>query len=114
MRLTRYEVSHQVPSCQMLGYKESMAARKLKNIAGTETDFVLEIETQEFDQRQAELERLYMGKVVMFKGTQLFGPFETIDAAIREGMKLFGDVPFLIRRVGAPPLSKASLAFHLG
>jgi len=91
-----------------------MAARRLKNIAGTETDFVLEVETQEFERRQAELQRLYPGKVVMFRGTQLFGPFDTVDVAIHEARKLFGPLPCLIRRVEAAPLSKASLAFHLG
>lgn len=91
-----------------------MALRRLKNIAGTETDFVLEVETQEFERRQAELQHQYPGKVVMFRGTQLFGPFESVDVAIREARKLFGCVPCLIRRVDAPSLSKASQAFHLG
>ncbi len=91
-----------------------MAVRRLKNIAGTETDFVLEVETQEFEKRLVELQSRFPGKVVMFKGTQLFGPFDTVDAAIREARKLFGTVPCLIRRVDAPPLSKASLTFHLG
>ncbi|MBV8357525.1 MAG: hypothetical protein JO189_06255 [Deltaproteobacteria bacterium] len=91
-----------------------MAFRRLKNIVGTETEFVLEVETQEFDKRHAELQRRFPGKVVMFKGTQLFGPFDTIDAAIREARKLFGTAPCLIRRVDAPPLSKTALTFHLG
>jgi hypothetical protein len=91
-----------------------MPIKRIKNIAGTETDFVLEVETQEFEKRQAELQARYPGKVVMFKGTQLFGPFDTIDAAIREARKLFGSTPCLIRAVDALPLSKASLAFHLG
>ena len=88
--------------------------RKLKNLAGTETDFVLEVETHEFEKRQAELQGRFPGKVVIFKGTQLFGPFDTVEAAIREARKLFGTVPCLIRRVDAPPLSEASLTFHLG
>jgi hypothetical protein len=91
-----------------------MPVRRLKNIAGTETDLVLEVETQEFEKRQAELEQQYAGKVVILKGTQVIGPFDTIDQAIREALKLFGSVACLIRRVGEPPLSKASLTIHLG
>ena len=91
-----------------------MAVRRLKNIAGTETDFVLEVETQEFDRRQAELKGRYPGKVVIFKGTQLVGPFDSMDEAIRQANSLFGSVPCLIRRVDAPPLSQASLAFRVG
>ncbi len=91
-----------------------MPIKRVKNIAGTETDFVLEVETKEFERRQAELQHRYPRKVVMFRGTQLFGPYDTVDAAIREAKALFGTVPCLIRRVDAPPLSQASLAFRLG
>jgi hypothetical protein len=91
-----------------------MAIKKLKNIAGDETDLVLEIETQEFERRQAELQRQYPGKVVIFRGTRLIGAFDSMDAAVREAMTRFGSAPCLIRRVGAPPLSKASLTVRLG
>ena len=91
-----------------------MAVRKLKNIAGTETDFVLEVETQEFERRKAELQGQYPGKVVIFKGSQLLGPYDTMDAAIRAARGLFGSVPCLIRRVDDPPLSRASLPLRVG
>jgi hypothetical protein len=91
-----------------------MAVRKLKNLAGSETDFVLEVETQEFDRQQAELQRLYPGKVVIFRGTRFIGAFDSMDQAIREAISRFGNAPCLIRRVDAPPLSQASLAVRLG
>ncbi|HJU10583.1 MAG TPA: hypothetical protein VJ728_06890, partial [Candidatus Binataceae bacterium] len=82
-----------------------MAFRKLKNIIGTETEFVLEVETQEFERRRAELERQYPGKVVIFHGPRFIGAFDSMDAAIRAAKAQFGTSPCLIRRVNEPPLS---------
>jgi hypothetical protein len=82
--------------------------RSCKNIAGTETDFVLEVETPEFEKRQADLQRQYPGKVVIFQGTRLVGAFDSVDEAISR----FGDTSCLIRRVDAPPLSKACLTLR--
>jgi hypothetical protein len=48
--------------------------RRLKKIAGTETAVVLEVETQEFEERQAELKSRFPGKVVMFKGRSCLDP----------------------------------------
>jgi hypothetical protein len=96
-----------------LRYKRIMAVRRLKNIAGTETEFVLEVETEEFERRQAELKKKFPGKIVIFRGKRLAGAFDTMDEAIREAEASFGTVPCLIRRVDAPPLSRASFAFRL-
>jgi hypothetical protein len=91
-----------------------MTTKKFTNIAGTETDYVLEVENQEFDRRQAELQRQYPGKVVIFRGTRLIGPFDTMDEAIREADSRFDNGPCLIKRVDAQPLSNASLSLRVG
>jgi hypothetical protein len=96
----------------MPGYKVIIGVRRFKNIAGTETDFVLEVETQEFEKRQADLQRQYPGQVVIFRGARFVGAFDSMDEAIREAISRFGDAPCLIRRVDAPPLSKASLTLR--
>jgi hypothetical protein len=93
-------------------YKVIMGVLRFKNIAGTETDFVLEVETQEFEKRQADLQRKYPGKVVIFQDTRLVGAFDSMDEAIREAISRFGDTPCLIRRVDAPRLSRASLTLR--
>ena len=96
----------------MPGYKVIIGVRRFKNIAGTETDFVLEVETQEFEKRQAGLQRQYPGNAMIFRGARLVGVFDSVDEAICEAISRFGDTPCLIRRVDAPSLSKASLTLR--
>jgi hypothetical protein len=65
----------------------------------------LETEIRSYEEMQGELERLYLGKYVVFYGTKLIGTFDNFELAAREAVRLFGQGPFLIREVGAPPMS---------
>jgi hypothetical protein len=73
----------------------------------------LAIEIAAYEQRQAELERLYPGKFVVFKGHDLIGAWDTLNAAALEAAARFGRGPYLIRQVGAPrPTLPASVLFR--
>lgn len=73
----------------------------------------LAIEIAAYEQRQAELERLYPGKFVVFKGPDLIGAWDTLNAAAVEAAARFGRGPYLIRQVGAPrPTLPASVFFR--
>ena len=41
----------------------------------------------------------YPGKTILLKGSRLVGVFESDQAALKEGIRMFGREPFLIRRV---------------
>ena len=74
------------------------AAAELRQMA-------LETEIQAFEARKAELEKHYKGKFVVFHGRELIGAFDTLDAAAADAVRRFGRGPYLIRQVGAPPVS---------
>lgn len=65
----------------------------------------LAMEIAEFDRRKAELERHHMGKFVVIKDTELAGVWDTLDAAASAAVKRYGRGPYLIRQVGAQPVS---------
>ena len=50
------------------------------------------------DNAEKFLER-YLGKTILLKGSRLVGVFESDHAARKEGIRMFGVEPFLIRRV---------------
>ena len=50
------------------------------------------------DNAEKFLER-YLGKTILLKGSRLVGVFESDQAARKEGIRMFGREPFLIRRV---------------
>ena len=66
---------------------------------------VLVRELTAFEARRAELERDHFGEWVLFRGTELIGIFESLDSTADEAVRRFGRGPYLIRRVGAPPLT---------
>lgn len=62
----------------------------------------LRTEIRAFEARKTELEKTYMGKFVVFKGEELIGAWDTLDAAAQAAVLRFGRGPYLIRQVGAP------------
>lgn len=70
-------------------------------------------EIKAFETLRAELEKNHMGKFVVFKGNDFIGAWDTLDAAAIEAVARFGRGPYLIRQVGAPPLTMpASVLFR--
>ena len=52
----------------------------------------------------------YPGKIILLKGARLVGVFESDQAALKEGIRMFGREPFLIRRVERGTSFSRSLA----
>ncbi len=68
----------------------------------TDTMNPLDIEIQTYEKQLPELEKNYLGKFVVFKGSELVGAWDTLDAAAAAAVARFGRGPYLIRQVGAP------------
>ena len=62
---------------------------------------MLEKERQYFSENHAELLSRHLGKIVLVKGGELIGAFNTIEEALAEGARRFGLTPFLVREVSA-------------
>ena len=60
---------------------------------------VLEREYQVFKAHQSELLARGEGKFALIKGETIVDLFASYEDTLKEGLKRFGDVPFLIREV---------------
>lgn len=59
--------------------------------------------------------REHMGKWAVVRNSQLIGIFDSFEIAAAEAVRQFGSGPYLIRQIGAPPVSiPASLMYHVG
>ena len=56
------------------------------------------------DLRQS-LEADHMGKWVLIRNRELLSLFDSFEAAAEEAVKRFGRGPYLIRQIGAPPVT---------
>ncbi len=74
----------------------------------------LETELEYFNAHRTEWLQHYEGKVVLVKDTELRGVFDSENQAYEEGVKTFGNVPFLIKRVLREDLVEAIPALNLG
>jgi hypothetical protein len=52
-----------------------------------------------FEEHRAELLEHHKGKFVLIKGAELFGAFDTAEAAYAAGVGKFGNEPMFIRQV---------------
>ena len=63
---------------------------------------------------QAELESKHVGKWVLVKDEALVGVYDGFELAADDAVKRFGRGPYLIRQIGAPPVTlPASVMFNL-
>ncbi len=66
-----------------------------------------------YESMRGDLESKYMGKWVLMHNRQLIGVYDSFEAAAEIAVKEFGRGPYLIRQVGAPPLTlPASVMYH--
>jgi hypothetical protein len=72
----------------------------------------LEIEIRAYEARKPELELHHQGKWVVFHGEEFVGAFDTLDNAAGEAAQRFGRGPYLIRQVGAPPITLPASVFY--
>lgn len=59
----------------------------------------LEEEYQVFHRHRAELLARGEHKLVLIKGHEIVGVFASYEDALREGLRRFGNVPFLIKEI---------------
>ena len=85
-----------------------MAFEAFKNLSGTTTEFVLEVEERYFREHEKEFRTKYPGKAIVVRSTYFVGAFDTVEIAIREATERFGTVPCLIKEIDAGPLTKGS------
>ena len=81
----------------------------------TEFDDLLRVESAFYEQNREELLMKYPNRVLLIHGENVEGNFETMDAAITEGVRKFGSEPFLVRRSGEnePVLSAPALTLGI-
>lgn len=65
----------------------------------------LEREIATFEREREHLEREHLGKYALVHGDKLIDTYDDFETAADEGLKRFGDSPFLIRRVGEEKLT---------
>jgi len=58
-----------------------------------------------YDAMRADLEAKSLGRWVLVHDRELIGTYDSFDAAAKEAVHKFGRGPYLIRQVGAPPIS---------
>jgi hypothetical protein len=75
----------------------------MNSVVPTETDIRSEIEA--YTTMQQQLEEKHMGKWVVFHDRVLVDIYESFDAAAADAVRRFGRGPYLIRQVGAPPIT---------
>jgi hypothetical protein len=73
----------------------------------------LKDEIAAYDTMRPELEAKSLGKWVLIHNRELIGTYDSFDEAAKEAVHRFGRGPYLIRQVGAPPVSMpASVMYH--
>jgi hypothetical protein len=73
----------------------------------------LKDEIAAYDAMRADLEAKSLGKWVLVHDRKVIGTYDSFDIAAKEAVHRFGRGPYLIRQVGAPPISMpASVMYH--
>lgn len=75
---------------------------------------VLDTEISAYDAQRPELEASHMGKWVVIQERELIGIFESFEMAAENAVRMFGRGPYLIRQIGAPPVTlPASVMYNV-
>ena len=65
-----------------------------------------------YEKMKTDLEAKFMGKWVLIHDLKLIDNYESFELAAQDAVKKFGSGPYLIRQVGAPPITlPASVMF---
>ena len=74
---------------------------------------VLAREIARYESMRAELEKNHNGEWVLIHQEEMVGTYNSFEDAGRAAVRRFGRGPYLIRKVGAPPLTlPASVQFR--
>ena len=74
----------------------------------------LAMERAFFEQSLDDWLARYPEMFALVKGEELIGTFDTIENALTEGVRRFGNTPFLVRRIVAHAPVNLSPAYDLG
>jgi len=67
-----------------------------------------------YEAMEDSLKRDHIGKWAVVHHSKLVGIFDSFEIAAAEAVRQFGAGPYLIRQIGAPPVSiPASLMYHV-
>ncbi len=58
-----------------------------------------------YEKIKAELESKHTGKWVLFHDLELIAVYDSFESVAEDAVKRFGRGPYLIRQVGAPPIT---------
>jgi hypothetical protein len=73
----------------------------------------LKDEIAAYEAMRSDLEASHLGKFVIVHDRKLIGTYDSFDDAAREAVIHFGRGPYLIRQIGAPPITlPASVVYH--
>jgi hypothetical protein len=65
-----------------------------------------------YSRLQPDLESKYMSKWVLIHDQKLVGVYDSFESAAEDAVQRFGRGPYLLRQVGAPPITlPASVVF---
>lgn len=62
---------------------------------------------------QADLEAHHMGEWVVIHDGKLIGTYDTFEVAASQAVKRFGRGPYLIRQIGAPPVTLPASVMYI-
>ena len=66
-----------------------------------------------YDAMRSELETAQFGRWALVHDEQLVGTYDTFEAAAEDAVRKFGRGPYLIRQIGAPPVTlPVSVLYH--
>jgi|SRR5690242_19732293 len=75
----------------------------------------LDEEIAAYEAMKQDLEVHSMGQWVLFHDREIVGMYDSFEKAAEDAVRQFGRGPYLIRQVGAPPVTlPASVMYHLG
>jgi hypothetical protein len=70
-------------------------------------------EIEAFQKMQSKLEAEHMGQWVLMYQRKLINVYDAFEVAADDAVRRFGSGPFLIRQIGAPPITlPASVMYH--
>ena len=67
-----------------------------------------------YDEHARELLLRYPNRHLLIHGSEVVGHFESMDEAVANGIRLFGEEPFLVRRAGDRQTKFSVPALSLG
>ena len=73
----------------------------------------LKDEIAAYEKLRADLEAKVLGKWALVHDTKLAGTYDSFELAAEEAVSKFGRGPYLIRQIGAPPITMpVSVLYH--